>query len=1119
MRGPVPLIASLVLLSSSVATAQWGGAPDSPEPEKVSPGAGAETPSEPVEEAPLPIYVNDDETGKPVPVLNWPLKELFRRAEAQKQPPRPPASILESVTAAGAVKGSHADLALRFRVWTRDDQWTRVPLGLEQAVVLPDSLRWKGEGQYSLRLEEGGQGYVMWIRGAAEQHHEVSLTALVRLSPFGEESRLKLSVPLNTSSELKLEVPSAGVVGEVSEGAVLSPPSPSRGGGTELAARWPGGDLELKWHEADAQPVEPRPLLNAEGVLLAKVDKRSVTTEATLTVRSHGFPFDQFLVSLPKGAELIPGNAADYSVSQVRYPSGTGDEVVAKVLRAERLSDPMEVRLAARQSRKAGGPAGWFELSGFEVIDAVRQWGHVVVTTTGDWQVRCVPGRRVRQVEQLPDRLRQEVQSENVVARFEYFSQPFSLTARVVEVESRTRVEPQYLVLVEPGRVRLQANLRYAVRGAEVFALDVDLPRREPGEEAPGWELDDVGPANVVAIDDVSVSPSGTISIPLVQPLMGTVDVRIDAHRDLPADASSLRLSLPRPRADLLSPAAVAVLPADNVELTPDEDQVAGLVREQFAHDMELPPWQQKPLLYRGQTANAVFAADFQVRSQRIAVDVTTEISLIRGKQSVQQRLAYEVAYEPLDKLIIEVPPGLAGVEEMEVLLGGRRVFPAPISDTADSPDESKPIPMRVAASEAWSCELMIRYPIELEDPPPNSTILREIPLVMPAEGALRSNQLYVTAPEGVRVQFREPSMTMLEEGPGRHPKQTRVQLAARGRTSKVALAISRQQRETTVVERAWILTWLAQDQRRERAVFRFTTEEKQLELVLPGTVDPARVELFVGPAKIEDRKKLPVRQTAEGRLLVTLPGNQGDPSQWLEVWYDLADPRPGPGRFSIELPRLAGEVWVRRMYWQLVLPRNEHVIVPPRGFTMESKWAWNGLFWGRQPVMDQFQLEAWSGAKHLPELPNAASPYLFSSMGSAGRCELRTASRWSIVLGASLAVLVTGLGLIYVPVSRHPALLLAAGIILAAAAVVYPGPALLASQAAGLGLGLALIAGLLDRVLGRGRRGTARHETSSSVFDRGSTQAQHRSPVENYQAPTETAPAAAPLPTPDSNR
>jgi hypothetical protein len=205
-------------------------------------------------------------------------------------------------------------------------------------------------------------------------------------------------------------------------------------------------------------------------------------------------------------------------------------------------------------------------------------------------------------------------------------------------------------------------------------------------------------------------------------------------------------------------------------------------------------------------------------------------------------------------------------------------------------------------------------------------------------------------------------------------------------------------------------------------------------------------------------------------------------------------------------------------MYWQLVLPRNEHVIAGPEGFTPECRWGWNGLFWGRVPLIEQPELEAWCGAtRRGDDVPKATSRYLFSSWGPVQQCELRTASRWLIVLGASSAVLAVGLVLIYVPRSRHPASLVAAAVLLLGAALIYPEPALLALQAASLGLALVFLAALLHRTLARGRHGGRRPEAFSSILDRGSTQAHYRPPLAGNQSPTESAPVPQSMPSPGS--
>jgi hypothetical protein len=395
--------------------------------------------------------------------------------------------------------------------------------------------------------------------------------------------------------------------------------------------------------------------------------------------------------------------------------------------------------------------------------------------------------------------------------------------------------------------------------------------------------------------------------------------------------------------------------------------------------------------------------------------------------------------------------------------------------------------------------------------------VIEDVPLVMPADGALSRNRLYVAAPHGIEVRRRGDAWEVAEGLAGRSPHQSGLALSAESRLGQVSLAIQRQDVVNTVVEAAWVQTYLAPSARWERAVFLLTSDQKQLELTLPDGVDFRQVEVLVGSEEADGRQRVPVEPlTPEPRLRIPLPGDS-DRRQGVEVQYGFLDPRPPAGRLSLELPRLAEQVWVQKTYWELLLPPNEHLIVAPEGLTGEYRWGWTGSFWGRKPLLGQAQLEAWAHAPRAGAVPEQTSRYLFSSLTPVGRCELRTANRWQIVLIASSAVLALGLLLIYVPAFRHPALLLVAAIALLAAIAVYPGPVLLAAQAASLGVALTLLGGLLNRLLGPGRVGRRRPDTPSSVFERGSTQAQYPRPVEGESAPTETGPAPVPVRTSDS--
>jgi len=1144
----VPFAVCNVLLWGCLAAAQQDAAPAPKEPTAASFGPSGDAPSGAVREAP-PLYMLD-ENGKPQPMLGWKLEDfeqILKQAEAQTQTDRPPRYTVKSMSATGTAKAGLAELTIELDIRANDGE-VRVPLRLDQAILRPNGLEYKGSGEAFLQSGKEGEGYVLWIRGEPRQDHRLTLKeAVIPLSTVGEESRLQLAVPRATSWSLKLTVPLAGATAEVSDGATLLPSSTGESDQTVFTVRGGGGgeadgadfsDFELTWRKARSDQENLRPVLEAEGVLLATIDRRNVTTEATLTVRGHGAPFDRFRVSLPRGAQLIPGNGAGYSVTRVPRDEAAGGETLVDVVRRGGKSpEPMEeVRITTRQSRGKASEGGWFKLGGFEVIGAVRQSGYAGVASDGDWQVRCVPGGGVRQIDELPELLENSEALKGSDYLFEYFSQPFSLAARVAEVKTHVRVDPVYHVEVEDRQIRLEGVLKYTIGGAKAFVLKVELP---------GWQLDEVGPEAVVAVDDIeeveleaddAKTPDGDVpparsrlvTIPLEQPSTGEIEVTIRAHQEIKPGTGSLRVALPRPEADSLSPAVVAVWPADNVELTPDGKATVGLeptpeatvgpVRQPGVPQEGIRSGRQDPLLYRGEGGDAVFAAGFEVKEREIAVDVTSEITLSEDKAEVRQTIAYAIAYEPLGELTIEVPWELAAPDALEVALDDQSLAPVPLPDQVDEP--GRPVRRRVVlpAAKIRKCDLEIRFSIEVGELLPNRSVICEIPLVMPVDGEISSNKLYVAAPPGVEVRCRGERWRPWEVPTGQLSWHSGLALIADQRVGGVVLGAHHKGLVSAVIERAWVQTCLIHETRRDRAVFCFTSDQDELELILPEGVNPRQVEIFLGSENVEDRERVRVQAASDEPLRIPLSGDSSPRRRWLEVQYAFSDPRPEPGRLSLEIPRLGGEIWVQRVYWELVLPQNEHVIVGPEELVPEYQWGWTGSFWGRKPLVEEVELEAWWGASRGTEVPKATSRYLFSSLGSVARCELRTASRWLIVLGASSVVLVAGLLLIYVRACRHPAALLAVAILLGGAAVSYPGPALLALEAGSLGLALALLAGLLYRTLGPGRSAGLWREPSSSVFDRSSTQAQYRPPAPGKPASTETVSAAIPMPTSDPN-
>ena len=162
---------------------------------------------------------------------------------------------------------------------------------------------------------------------------------------------------------------------------------------------------------------------------------------------------------------------------------------------------------------------------------------------TDTWSADPVHG--VHQIDEIP----KAIAREDVVAAFEYFSRPASLTARVTTRNTRIGVEPEYRLFVEADQIRLEAALRYTIRGTKTHSLEVTLP--------PDWKFDSAGPEGTVAVDGIEVNEHGLLSLPLVEPTDGRLDIALTAHLPIPAGATEVTVPIPSPAAASPAPATV----------------------------------------------------------------------------------------------------------------------------------------------------------------------------------------------------------------------------------------------------------------------------------------------------------------------------------------------------------------------------------------------------------------------------------------------------------------------------------------------------------------------------------------------------------------------------------
>ncbi len=1090
---------------------------ESPAPAKA---AAADTASPVGGEVKPPVYYLRDKDGKLVPVLGFKYEDfanLYQKMQALDRPQAAPQYTLSQLTISGQATAERAELTAVFKVLVTTDDWVRVPLRLNKA-VLQATEKHEGPGEEFMQFDPAGEGYELWLHGPANSEHIVTLSLLASLTGSGGEQRLDLSLPRAAAAKLTLTVPVAGAAATASAGASAPDVRPAGAAASEISVLGVGGDCWVAWRSA-AQPA-PRlsSALEATGSMFIRIDARTIDTDCTLTVRSFGQEFDHFQVRLPQGAELVGGTQPGYTLT----PQTNHGNNEVEVQLDRKTTGPVDVRLLTERAYDVTRASESLELAGFSISEAIphRQWGYIAVAVAGDWQLTFGNLTRVRQVGDLPEALRRK----EVAASFEYFGEPSSLSVRIAPRRTRVSVEPRYLYEVRGDEATLSARLKYSIRGARLFKLDIDMP---------GWEIDSVGPEELVDSNGVAGADGAGMSLPLVQPAIDDLELTITARRQLPPGTKLLDWTLPHPKADVIGPADVTIVPASDVALTPQPDKLVALSRvpePASAPPLDDLPWHEPALYYRGEQGQARFVADFAVHQPDVSIEADQQVTLGNRSSTLDETLTYQIRYVPLGQLTFDVDRRLFDERLITVLVAGQPVE-LRASGAGNGPDRVRAV-LPLAQPVLGTLKIEFRTDLPPQNPRPGESSLLDVPLAVPRDGRLIADLATVVAEPGLRVRPRAAAWQPASGAAGPTIEPLRLMSAAAETVLPLAVSLGdRPLLGATFVDRAWVQTWLTETDCQERVVYQFTSGDEQVRLALPPGIAAADVEVTL------DGKRLPPLAGPQGELLVPLPADPQRHEHVLELRYLFAERVPHTGRLSIETPQwkesagAASPIKVRRTYWQLILPSDETLIHSSSALTPEYDWAWTGSLAGfeRVPLKDTRQLEAWVGLTRLAEsstarggagrdatddLPLRTSRYLFSSIGGPPSFEVLVARRWVVLLLASLITLGAGLALLYLPSLRRPRVLAVVAMVLLLAAFIEPELTLLAGQSAILGFALALVALALRRVVRpEATPHTATPSQSGFRLDRSSTRSAFHRPDDVQPTTTASLPVGIDFP------
>lgn len=1047
-----PLLLPLLLLATAMPTAREA--------------KGAE-PAPAVQEVGPEIFYLRDDGGRLVPVPGFGYRDfvdLLRLKDGLPGVPQPPAAVLERIDVGGDLAPDGAgvcELRVTLRLRQTRGGWGRVPLALS-GLALTAPPEHEGEGRLIVEADATAGGYQAWLDAVVDSTHTVTLVGATAVERGPAVDALRLDLPRATASLVRLRTPRDAAQVDIRPGGLAPRIEPAEGGGSVVEATGLAGPVMLRVSSRSGGDRSDDAPPQATVDSLVRIDGTIAGTEAT--VRLEGLPAgpQEVRIALPPRTRLE--GVADPAVL-VRV---TGDaEKPEAVVRVSPDADGRAViELRCERPIDATGSAA-VEPLGFAVagVPDWRQRGRMSLVVEGDWQVAWDdPGSNRRVDPPLAAR------RPGFVAAFAYDSQPAQLPLRVRPRGSRVVVEPIYRYEIGATRVSLVATLRVIVRGAPVSRVVIGLE---------GWSVDDVGPASVVDATAVA-SEGGTIVIPLAQPLAGEATVEVRCSLPVDRAAATVGWKLPVPRADLVGPAQVTIASDSDIEVLPEADDIAGLVRQVAA-----PPRRGEAprLAYRLDGTDGAFAARRRFLPRRVDATIAAQVTVGVPRTRVEETIRFEVANVPLEFVDLSVARAVLSSGGLEIRQEDEPLNPFEVAAPAEAAEETAVVRVMLADPLLGAGDISIAFTAATPDVPAEATVAESLPLIVPLGARVVRQAVTLVAGERFAVDVRGDAWSRdvaAAAGPAR------VWFASSAQPT-VPLAFSLRPElgaGDTVIEAAWYGTRLLPERRDDTWTFAVSSTAPAVRVGLPA---PSRLpgDADAGPPRVRvDGNVVAVDEEPDGTLLVPLPQVASDAGRRRSrIEIESTRPRgrsavaPGlPQRLVLEAPTFPAGTVMRRFYWEIGLETDEHVIVPPAGWTAQQRWRWGAFGPEYAPLVSQGALADWisaaaPGSAVAGDVALAERRVVYAGVGDPGSATVWVAPTWLLVLAASGLTLAAGLAIVYRTALRRVPAMLGVGSAVVMAAALAPDLAPLVGLAALPGAVLALLAAVLRFIVDRPAR------------------------------------------------
>ncbi|TWU66165.1 hypothetical protein V7x_17230 [Crateriforma conspicua] len=918
-------------------------------------------------------------------------------------------------------------------------------------------------GRHRITMAPDRSGFVLWSSTTRPCRLTIQVPAVVRVGGENGLRHVDFDLPVATS-RIVMNVEGIGltsqVIGrgdEVSEQRTL-------GDRTVLSVDSAGGQFTLQWSKVKQRAVASDMLdayVNAKVTWDSPQDQPILTSQ--LTVRNLRGDLTSFTIQLPPETVLLDTPTVDSNVEvaelELPDPGESAGRMTVTLMENERVSR-LDLTINLQVRNPGADATDPLSLRVPEVVDAVFQRGELRFLCSEDYRLRWISRPWIQSVVGRT--------TEELSTRRSYF---FDL--------DRANVALPVWLTAKQRQLRLTSDIDVSLHDS---ALTATMTVRPSGQLVGGGglkvDLSDWTVRSIVDVDtgvDLDAFSDGSVrEIEVSQLDTGDLAAfQIVADRTLAPEQTAVDVALPRviglDDTTLVSDANLRIIHAGRSRLIVDLEQSVGLdpsVTQPNDGSVESTLTSLYRILPTGQPTRLVGTVVKQPQQVSLLSDATLELD----GDAIQVTIDWTVT-SPFDLegrlpvRLLRDPSAESNSATRAIDADSESTTDASLSTAGDLNDDSSDPPLGETQSDdsaeptptdpladwiVWvdGSSAAIRplgkdrYEIVSEQLTDGARSIRwryRVPVadVVPESGVLT---VALPRPDTSEVMMRNVRRVLLRGDASRdlvsidHPGRSQLEFARpTSQPLRVRVLSKAKSVHRTMVRRAVVRSFLGQNVRHEQ-VFALVEGGETFRLELAPDLRPISANATI------DGRDVPAR-LRDGGMEVTLPSTGAVQTVQLDVWFDMDRP---PVWIPVR-PLLQFVTGTERVYWQIVAPRDQHIVWASPTIGRAMSWRFDRWRLARRPTESDSNLATWVGIESLPR-PPGGNIYLYvgSSVSSFSVLAFSSMLLWlligSIVLGFAALMTAT-------PIVRHPMTGVVAALSLAGLLLVAPDAAVLAGQ------------------------------------------------------------------------